>query len=220
MLRAIRRLRRRTIIGINMFKEKELSRQETQFGYSLVTVLNTPPKYMGGKPFKTTKAISNCGGYIGDEKVAKLICEDRGIIPERVSQNAGVCSIGFSKNDSKWYGWSHRAMHGFGIGSSVKRGDLAYSPVDEEDTKKYAVEFWDDENRSQTKASEGKRDEDGKLYFDISWTYSDNVPNKKIRSQIGCVRHYAPQKFGRGEWVAETLDDAKQMAIDFANNVG
>ena len=27
------------------------------------------------------------------------------------------------------------------------------------------------------------------------------------------------QKCGRGEWTAETLDDAKQMAIDFANGV-
>ena len=30
---------------------------------------------------------------------------------------------------------------------------------------------------------------------------------------------YFPDTWGKGEWIAETLEDAKQMAIDFANGV-
>lgn len=32
--------------------------------------------------------------------------------------------IGFSPRDQKWYGWSHRAIFGFGIGDEVKKGDV------------------------------------------------------------------------------------------------
>ena len=32
-------------------------------------------------------------------------------------------SIGFSEDEQKWYGWSHRAMYGFKIGDKCKDGD-------------------------------------------------------------------------------------------------
>lgn len=60
--------------------------------------------------------------------------------------------IGFNPELQKWYGWSHRAVYGFGIGQTVKKGDCGYKEI-------------------------------------------------------------------KGEWTAETLDDAKQMAIDFAHSV-
>ena len=28
--------------------------------------------------------------------------------------------------DGKWYGWSHRAVYGFGIGDKIKEGDVPY----------------------------------------------------------------------------------------------
>ena len=60
--------------------------------------------------------------------------------------------VGYSPKESKWYGWSHRAIYGFKIGSTCKEGDC----------------------------------------------------------------HYTPEK---GEWTAKTMDDAKQMAIDFNEGV-
>ena len=35
--------------------------------------------------------------------------------------------IGFSEKEQKWYGWSHRAIYGFGIGDEVKEGDCCAS---------------------------------------------------------------------------------------------
>lgn len=32
--------------------------------------------------------------------------------------------IGFAPKDQKWYGWSHRAIYGFGIGSRVTKGSV------------------------------------------------------------------------------------------------
>lgn len=44
-----------------------------------------------------------------------------GLIPD---PNPHRGSIGFSEKEQKWYGWSHRAMYGFGIGDTVKAGDV------------------------------------------------------------------------------------------------
>ena len=75
-----------------------------------------------------------------------------------------VACIGFSEKEQKWYGWSHRAIFGFGIGYVAKDGDcctdsgwtdeyLAEHPEDDlsveigfevknmEDARKCAIEF-------------------------------------------------------------------------------
>lgn len=41
-----------------------------------------------------------------------------GIDPEKASPDHCTCSIGKAK-DGKWYGWSHRAMCGFGKGDMI-----------------------------------------------------------------------------------------------------
>ena len=60
------------------------------------------------------------------------------------------CGLVWSESEQKYYGWSHRAYYGFGIGSKVKKGDVGYN---------------------------GK------------------------------------------EWIAKNMNDAKQMAIDYRNNI-
>lgn len=50
--------------------------------------------------------------------------------------------------DGKWYGWSHRAVFGFGIGDKVKKGDIAYKGKEytietEEQAKETAKAFSD-----------------------------------------------------------------------------
>ena len=57
------------------------------------------------------------GSYIGTRDYAKRLCDDRGIKPERAQANHRVASVGFCAKESKWYGWSHRAMYGFSVGS-------------------------------------------------------------------------------------------------------
>jgi hypothetical protein len=56
----------------------------------------------------------------------------------------------FDKDDQKWYGWSHRARFGFGIGSKVKAGDVlagvngfsvGYTAKTLDDAKKMAEAF-------------------------------------------------------------------------------
>ncbi len=40
---------------------------------------------------------------------------------------------GFSTKEQKWYGWSHRAIFGYGIGSKVNVGSCAFTPKNKYD---------------------------------------------------------------------------------------
>ncbi|MDD3875470.1 MAG: hypothetical protein PHT69_02555 [Bacteroidales bacterium] len=53
----------------------------------------------------------------------------------------------------------------------------------------------------------------------VTYTYNDKVPNKKLRGTVS--QHFIPfpEEFGKGEWTATTLEEAKHMAIDFAESV-
>jgi len=67
------------------------------------------------------------GDYIGSSKLAHFLCKKRQIKPQLANASHKVCSIGFCASEQKWYGWSHRAMFGFGIGDVVKEGDCCAS---------------------------------------------------------------------------------------------
>ena len=42
---------------------------------------------------------------------------------EKIRPTDDVPSIGFSESEQKWYGWSHRAVYGFGLGYVAAEGD-------------------------------------------------------------------------------------------------
>ena len=64
------------------------------------------------------------GDYVGGlDNMTLGLLGKYGILPEKAEPNHNVCSIGKSFKDGKWYGWSHRAIHGFQIGDEVKEGD-------------------------------------------------------------------------------------------------
>jgi len=72
-------------------------------------------------------AYTPTGHYIGNPKTARFLIIRRGIKPELADPSHKVCSIGFCEKDQKWYGWSHRAIFGFGVGDIVKEGDCTAS---------------------------------------------------------------------------------------------
>lgn len=80
-----------------------------------------------GERQSRTVAKNKQGGIIGTVEDAKRICDERGIAPELSSPGHGFCSIGWCEKDQKWYGWSHRAIYGFGIGDVVEEGDCTAS---------------------------------------------------------------------------------------------
>ena len=81
----------------------------------------------GGRDFIMKSAYNQNGDYIGNSVLAYRLCKKRGIRTEKVDPSHSVCSIGFCEKERKWYGWSHRARYGFGVGDEVKEGDCCAS---------------------------------------------------------------------------------------------
>ena len=64
-------------------------------------------------------------GYVGDEIwYNRLVLQQKLILIQKLKPEHQACSIGYSPIENKWYGWSHRGFYGFGIGDTVKEGDL------------------------------------------------------------------------------------------------
>lgn len=101
-----------------------LSVRKYKAGYEVRTELIDGADY-GCPDFEMKSAYTSDGLYIGDPKTARFICAKRGIRPQLADGKHSVCSIGFNEKEQKWYGWSHRAVCGFGIGDVVKEGDCA-----------------------------------------------------------------------------------------------
>lgn len=188
-------------MGINFHSIEEIEQHLNRLGISVNcsyisdTVIENPP-------------------YVGDLKFATLLLK-HGIKPYPIHEKSSICSIGFCEKEQKWYGWSHRAMYGFTIGSTVKKGDCAYTPKDAEDFIQQEIYFWSDSSRVNVHHA---KDElvNGELVATIQWSYRDE---SYLNTSINSISVPYPKAYGRGEWSAETLDDAKQMAIDFANGV-
>ena len=77
----------------------------------------------GEGPLEMRAAYTPTGDYIGSPKHARYLVVKRGIVPERRTATSNVCSIGYCKRKKKWFGWSHRAIFGFGVGYTVRNGD-------------------------------------------------------------------------------------------------
>jgi len=148
--------------------------------------------------------------HVGLEKNIKFLA-DREITDQLTH------GVGFSPKDGKWYGWSHRAIFGFEIGSTCKKGNCHYVGSTEAEQEEDAIRFWTEDDHLNVRCEGIKEDGDDR-WFMIEWDYTDKIPNKKLRNTVGGVSHWITP-LGRGEWVAETMTDAKQMAVDFNEGV-
>jgi len=165
------------------------------------------------------------GSYITrvglEDDVAHLV--KRGILEELRH------GTGFSPSVKQWYGWSHRAIHGFGIGSTVTRGDCAYAPTCKEDFVQESLKFWNVDDGIWRECETPEVTCTTTLVsLDDDYIQGGEVGFMLVTKTTfkGADRDYThnnftpyPEKYGRGEWVAETLEDAKQMAIDFSSGV-
>lgn len=206
--------------------DKLLNTQD--FGdYEVRTTLCDGKNY-GCEDFEIEQAFTKDGFYISNPKFAKKLAS-LGIKPELAKPGDNVCTIGFKADTQSWFGWSHRAMFGFRIGSEVKKGDCAYHAANKEDFLEDCLRFWHDTQyhasayaefgeNEQTNPQTGKPEIVQGVF--VRFTYNNKVPNEKLRDQVSSVFTPFPDTFGRGEWTAENLEDARQMACDFAEGVG
>jgi len=163
------------------------------------------------------------GSYIGNCKNADFF-ERKGIFPQAITGNK-VASIGFCEKEQKWYGWSHRAMYGFSIGSMVKKGNCAYQPMNPRDMVEDMIRFWvDDEDEFVTKTKILQKKVDAKDPNKNRGGLGILLKTERTRKKDGKILTSTywdpyPSTWGKGEWKAKTLEDAKEMAINFARSV-
>ncbi len=80
----------------------------------------------GSDGFWTRLAYTPGGQYLGDKQMAHFLCAKKGIDTfEKRTSTSTICSIGFNSEEQRWYGWSHRAIGGYGIGDVVGEDDGA-----------------------------------------------------------------------------------------------
>ncbi len=93
----------------------------------------------GCKELEMKEAYNPHGDWIGKPKFAKRL-SDRGIAPIKAHKRHCICSIGYCAEKRMWYGWSHRAICGFGIGDMVfnerMRGRTDHTPFKKHGTVK------------------------------------------------------------------------------------
>ncbi len=142
--------------------------------------------------------------YIGEPDTAQRLY-DRGIKPQLADSSHSVCSIGYCERENKWYGWSHRALFGFGIGSSVKKGDSGFAPATKEDFIK-GLEAWHNDTGSNKT---------------VTITPTDKGANVHVDYHKSDLSYDHDEDFnpGKGEWQANTLKEAREMAVNFAESV-
>lgn len=143
-------------------------------------------------------------------------------------------NLGWSESQQKWYGWSDRAIFGFGRGDTVKKGDIAYIADTPEGLIEQRAEFFGDisaERATQARAEcqilpdrSGIRILHAPLFIPMADSLEealDHIDAGTSPEEMADVTADAVtvQKCGRGAWTARTLEDARQMALDFAAGV-
>jgi len=166
---------------------------------------------------------TDTGDWIGDAEQTRMLCKKYGLRKiQKCKNNHSVCSIGFNEKEQKWYGWSHRAICSFGISATCKKGDCGYQPVDEDDFLEDVIRFWSDESHLNIRGKHAEQENENGIMEQgvyVEWNYDFKIPNKKLHGQVSGIFTQYPEEYGRGEWKAKTLEDAKQMACNFAEGV-
>lgn len=173
------------------------------------------------------------GGYfthVGLENNLKYLLKKG--ITEQLQNKSNIkmnaVNIGFNPTEQKWYGWSHRAIYGFGVGSECKKGDCGYVPdsVDE----LYDSITKPDKNGWAWQKPENvmKMTDRVRIRVHMTTCGPKDIVDKcdavyNLKEEVLLPEPAPPKTFdikvGRGEWTAKTLEDAKQMAMDFAEGV-
>lgn len=186
---------------VEVLSEKKLKR------FTLRTEM-VKPNVKGMPNMKIQSAFTPEGLYIGDRALADVLCNRHEVKPEKIHAADPACHIGFSEAKQKWFGWSNRAMYGFAPGDRCRLDDIHFQASNRKEFLRVMQENYE---------------LDG--FIDIVLEETDEgVKVKRARELEGretMMEHLEPwpARWGRGEWIAETMDDARQMAIDFAEAV-
>ncbi len=159
-------------------------------------------------------------GYVGrDYWVSKrdgsIICDENNCDKFGVMLGMGFVDIvggwiGFNNEVGKWGVFDDSGVRWFGVGSECRFGDACYIPSD---TSEH-IELVRLAGARWFRGSLEAEDIDGNEVL-LKWVYSMDSP---LAGRIGHER--VRIRRGRGSWFALDMDDALEMAKDYAYNLG
>lgn len=100
-------------------ERKILRSAVSKFGYEVreesVTINDTD------EPVIMISCYTPKGDYLGDRDTVKHLIKEYGITQFEAHEGSTsrVVAMGYSPTAMRWYGWSHRALAGFGIGDKI-----------------------------------------------------------------------------------------------------
>ena len=187
--------------------------------------------------FEMVRAYTLAGLYIGEPKWARKLVFELGLTQLQSRRPEGnVCQIGFSEAKQEWYGWSHRAIYHFGIGDTVEPGHCGYTAATPEELfrdlttedsdgwawmKPEQLELLESGVRVTSRAImvHAVAHDAENLQMLVEATSDGDVGEPMVAIEPDEEHRVWDMPCGRGTWTAETLEDAKQMAMDFAEGV-
>jgi len=161
------------------------------------------------------QAYNHNGDYIGNVQEAEYICDTRGINPEVITKGK-TCNIGFCEKEQRWYGFSQRGIYGFGIGSKITKSSCAYVSPSKLD---FIRDIRLSSKLSSTHSSYVRVSQQGVTVVSKFLGDPEDPSQDKYIGKVSESLYEYPTVYGKGEWAAKTLEDAKQMAIDFARSI-
>lgn len=188
-----------------------LSVRKYKAGYEVREEIVDDREY-GGDGIKMKRAYTPEGYYIGDSKTAYHLCKIRGIRPELISSGSNVCFIGFCEKETKWYGWTHRGICGFTIGSTCEKDDCHYTPDNFDEIKSNCLHLVGGLECAVNEPLKG-------VHVHVDEPFEVCELQERNYFLRACSEEICVYEVGRGEWEAKTLEDAKQMAVDFVRGV-
>jgi len=204
---------------------KKVTNKLQKFINSISNIVDTTGKGLEDAPQSyVSKIDSSYLTFIGLENDLNYLLK-KGITEQIQNYNnekGNSANIGFNPAEQKWYGWSHRAIFGFGVGSECKKGMCGYSAGSKEDFAEQNLRWYGDTDMDETyktNATVKEVSKKGVLGILVEYDYNDKVPNEATRGTHREEFEPYPNTFGKGEWKAKTLEEAKEMAIDFAKGV-
>lgn len=168
---------------------------------------------------------TNTGYYIGTKSDVNALYTTLKLTQVQGNSIGRSACIGFQESSQKWFGWSHRARYGFGIGSKITKECCGYFPNNKKSFIEHIIDGFiiDDMENSPYKIILDENSVKGRKGIRVYYFYNDNnkIHNQNRMQNVRPYTHFYeyPQIWGKGEWEAKTLEDAKQMALDFANAV-
>jgi len=206
-----------------------LSEIDAPAGYVMQSIRST----VDGVEIDSTRTVTDIGDVIGTMDLARVLYREFQVMPIKSKDLDDEVSIGYSDYTGQWYGWYNGVFKTFTTGSTIYRNDIGYQPTTIADLRSYLEDFMVRLTpRGMMASASFEEIHEGIVVRRMMLNNQDDMENmakeiEKCGSDQDAMEAFFESKegkkttfrTGKGEWTAITDNDAREMAIAFADNL-